>query len=154
MIKSRLEGLANEIRQARHRRTRKIWAIIFDRALRILGPYLADKNVIYLLNRSELEAGSITSPSGFRIQGISATDDIPKNFWLALEVAQPNTKREEFIVPFAEHSRLWIGNLGEVPVCYAWSIRACNLKQWYVPLRPDDHVIFAVVTWPGARGVG
>jgi ribosomal protein S18 acetylase RimI-like enzyme len=154
VIKSRLEGLAREIKQAQNRRTRKIWAIIFDRALRVLGPHFANQNVIYRLDRTGLEAGSVVGPQGFQVRCSSATDDLPTSFWLALEAAQPNTSREKFISPFAERGLLWIGIFGEAPVCYAWSTRGRDLKEWYVPLQPDDIVIFAVVTWPGYRGIG
>jgi Acetyltransferase (GNAT) family len=154
VIKSRLEGLAREIKHAENGRIQKIWAIIFDRILRVFGPRLANKNVIYQLDRTELEAGSVIAPPGFQVRCSSDTNDIPTNFWSALQAAQPNTTREEFIVPFAERSLLWIGAYGDAPVCYAWSTHGRDLKEWYIPLQPDDIVIFAVVTWPGSRGIG
>lgn len=55
---------------------------------------------------------------------------------------------------FDEGARLWSFWTGNRPVACLWAISGRELNCWYVRIRPQDCVIYAVVTYPPMRGRG
>jgi hypothetical protein len=152
---SKIAGLAREVLHSRNGKMRKIRVILFDRGLRILGPRVTNKNVIYTFDRANMvQAKQEQVPEGFQVHRCTCINEVPSCFWPALRAMDSKSSKDEFITHFSKRGVFWIGTLAEKPACHACSIRARDLKQWYIPLRPDDVVIFSVCTWPGFRGMG
>ncbi len=155
-MNSKLASLLREVRLARGRRIRIILSILDDKLRRLIGPLIANQNVIYIWDRAKGSAvDQFDADQQFEVRRCAALDDIPVDFWSYFRSAQPDTSQEEFLKPFLQRSILWIGVFNGRPVSHAWSVRRRDLgKEWYLTLRPDDIIVFAVVTWSGFRGRG
>ncbi len=132
-------------------RFRKLRVLLRDRVLRAVGPYFANQNVIYKLDRS---ASPVELPEGFEFRRCRFADELPSQFWEVYRKSQPEVKFEEFVHPFSRHAVLSIGFVNGTPASYLWSSHFPPFERWYVPLEPEDVVIFSVVTFFRFRGLG
>ena len=49
---------------------------------------------------------------------------------------------------------LWVAFIGDAVAGHLWTQKAQHMGRWYMPLQPDDVVIFSVVTRPDHKGKG
>lgn len=91
-------------------------------------------------------------PPGFEVRRYASYRDLPAS---VVEDRDPFAPPADwFRGRFAEGAVLWMGlEQGRAESC-AWLIGAKNLPDWYLPLDPEDRVIYAVVTHPRSRGRG
>ena len=135
-------------------RVRKFGALLRDRLLRALGPYFAHQNVIYKLDGSLATASWVDIPGEFEFRRCHCADELPRTFWETYRELQPDVLFEEFARPFSQGALLSIGLVNGRPASYLSSLRSGYLETWYVPLEPNDIIIFSVVTFFRFRGFG
>jgi hypothetical protein len=141
-----------EIQSSAWFKIRKFGALLRDRILRVVGPFIANQNVIYKLDRI---VSPTALPRDFEFRRCRFADELPTKFWEVYRQSQPDVIFEEFARPFSDNAVLSIGLVNGIPASYLWSARFCSpKKEWYVQLEPEDVVIFSVVTFFRFRGLG
>lgn len=106
------------------------------------------QHVLYRLDKSALR----DAPADLDVRIIAAEDDIPD--WAVRDKDAEAMPREWYLERIAEGATGWIARAqGQFAACL-WLIKGRALQEWYVPIQPQDRVLYAVVTASRSRGSG
>jgi hypothetical protein len=122
---------------------------------RKMAPAVSDGLIVYKLDEQAYRAGKLVPwPEGLSVTRYETLDAIPP---AVRETVEPDVRERlwsEFASEFANGGVLWIGQIGGTLAASQWCIRGSRLGPWYVPLQPNDLVIYAAGTQNAFRGRG
>lgn len=146
---ARLSQLAVDIRAAESARTR--WRIVTDILRRKFGPFAFRDHVLYRCNRERYRAYPWKPKIGAEVRSYKSQEAVPEVFWKRLK---KDNAISTVIEEFSRGAVLWVSFIGDKPAAYMRSIRASGLSEWYIPLAPDDVVLYGGGTFREWRGNG
>ena len=122
------------------------------RAVRKVWRHLA-RNRQYVFAYQE-GAPTLPGPDSLRVERYVREQDIPKEYTEQLVAEGISLLLPTWRRGFARHGVLWLGLIDGHVVAHQWTRLGMHIPRWYIPLRDEDVVIFAVGTLPRWRGRG
>lgn len=146
---ARLSQIAMDIRAAKGARIK--WRIVADILRRKFGPFVLRRHVLYRCDRERLCAYPWQPKIRAEFRLYETQEVVP--CILCKRIEEDNA----MLFVAQELSRgavLWAAFIGEQPAAYLLSTRASCLSKWYIPLMPNDVVIYGAATFREWRGNG
>jgi hypothetical protein len=140
-----VQKLSEQVRAAQ---PNQLFALASAKLFRLVGPRLTSKLRIF---RFDPAVNGTHWPEGFVLHRFSCIEEVPEDI-----VAQISALGLEKIVAanFSEGADLWLGiGRGRLAISL-WTVRRALLRQWHVPIEPEDIILYSVVTQPAFRGLG
>ena len=127
------------------------WRIAADVLRRNLGPYVLRGHVLYRCDRERFRANPWQPKIEANFRSFETPDLVPDILWKRLN--------EDCAVPpiaqaFSRGAVLWAAFIGDQPAAFLLSIKASRLGKWYIPLLPNDVVLYGAGTFHEWRGKG
>jgi len=113
---------------------------------------ISPRHAIYRLN-CPLELRS-DSRLELQIDEFSKSNPAPDSWISFFSCSLGQDLSQECDDEFRNNGILWIATLDNAPVAYQWHRWGKDIKRWFVPLAPNDGVIFNTFTVPQFRGRG
>ena len=133
----------------------KAHVILADSVRRLLGKKLSHENIVYQLNPSAYSAGHpVQIPESFKVLRYENLDEIPKPDLSTLHPVELARIVEQADRELRAGAVMWVGYIEGVFAASQFSIRGQFLKRWFIPLQPDDIVIYGADTLNAFRGRG
>lgn len=150
-----MNKLLNVIRKIREAGIRKAPVIIADSLKRGVAPKLTDRQIIFRLDRDAYAAGPPVKPvEGMTVLRCERLEEVPASVWATMDADEAGPMKAHFAHEFDGNGVLWVGLIDGQMAASQWSVRGRYRSQWFIPLAPDDIVIFAASTRNAFRGRG
>lgn len=153
--RSMVSGVAHVIQKIREAGPGKASLIIRDSLKRALAPKVVKDVIVYRLDRLAYAGGpAVPRPDGLCVERYERIAGIPAAVLETVEADERAAMLRLFQEQFDAGGTLYVGTIKARMAAFQWSIKGSRLKQWFVPLRPEDVVIYAASTFNMFRGRG
>jgi GNAT superfamily N-acetyltransferase len=164
VVSGELKRLVRQAKLLSHVGLSKLPAFAADKFRRYFWAKVEHRLVLFQLDRAVLaKVGMVVTD----VASYQTLDDVPADCFtdavpaagksghsLRADAVQGLMPRGWFAGRFAEGAHLWLLRDDGHAAAALWTIEGNSLDTWYVPLRPHDIVVYAVVTHPIRRGRG
>ena len=111
--------------------------------------------IVYKLDPDAYRVGPpVPIPQGFEVRCYERFEAVPKTDLATLHPAELSRITEQAEQELRAGAVMWIGYIDGIFAATEFSIRGRFLKRWFLPLAPNDIVIFGVDTLNAFRGRG
>lgn len=122
---------------------------------RKLGGKITDAIIVYRLDEADYRRGAaVRWPEGLCVERTETMAGIPQEILGNVPAEELEALLAGLETEVDRGGVLWLGTIGGELAATQFSIRGSKMPGWYVPLQPNDIVIYAAGTLNAFRGRG
>lgn len=151
MMKSIL-SLVEKVRQSG---ASKAGVIVYEGVKRKLMPKLVKRTTVYQLDEEAYRAGPpVRRTEGLIISRHERMPDDLATLLAGVDVELRSSIESVMRREFGRKGVLWLGTIDGALAAVRWSKFGRDVQRWYLPLNPDDVVLFGAQTLEAFKGRG
>jgi len=130
-----------------------LWGAIANTKTYLHRNLLHKSTFLYVADLEKLSNEDFILPEEYSIVAYHSRSDIPaKDQERYFGHAGKENGENEISDRFSKNAILWMLRVNEAPAGFIWSVRGKMVDPYFVPLAPNDSVLFDAVTFPEFRG--